>query len=103
MAEVAAPLVTTGSDRRQSLKALVTSFGSERQKRAVTAAERNRVDPTSLDAVLTTAVSHARVQAEKAAEGKEGGAMGRARGVCNKNHLCICLYLKSHRHKKVPC
>ena len=72
MAEVAAP-VTTGSDRRQSLKALVTSFGSERQKRAITASERNRVDPASLDAVLATSVSHARIEAEKAAEGKGEG------------------------------
>lgn len=58
----------TKVDRRQSLKALVSSFGSEKQKRAVTAAERNRVDPASLDAVLATAVTHARGEAEKAAE-----------------------------------
>ena len=76
----------------------MSSFGSEKQKRAVAAAERNRVDPTSLDVVLASAVTHASTEVEKAAEGEGGGGgekrredMGRRRNH-NRSNLFLFFF-----------
>ena len=43
---------------------MVNLFGSERQKRAFSAAKRNLVDEGELDAALATAVSHVKKESE---------------------------------------
>lgn len=70
----------------------MSSFGSEKQKRAVSAAERNRLDPASLDAVLESAVTHACSEVEKAAEGGGEGQGGRDR---RQGQTCIFVILRA--------
>ena len=51
-------------DYRKSMDQMVNLFGSEKQKRAVSAAKRNLVDEGELDAALATAVSHVKKETE---------------------------------------
>ena len=55
-------------DFRQTFDQMVTSFGSERAKRALSAAKRNKIENTLLDTVMAPAVS----LAEEKAKRKEG-------------------------------
>ena len=48
---------------------MVNLFGSEKQKRAFSAAKRNLVDEGELDAALATAVSHVKKEVEGVASG----------------------------------
>ena len=49
--------------------ALVTSFGSEKQKRAYSSAKKNRVEGEALETALATAVTHAQNEMVKAEAG----------------------------------
>ena len=53
------------ADYRKSVDKMVNLFGSEKQKRAFSAAKRNIVDEGELDAALATAVSHIKKEAEE--------------------------------------
>lgn len=48
---------------------MVNLFGSEKQKRAFSAAKRNLVEEGELDAALATAVSHVKKETEGVASG----------------------------------
>ena len=53
------------ADYRKSVDKMVNLFGSEKQKRAFSAAKRNIVDEGELDAALATAVSHIKKEVEE--------------------------------------
>ncbi len=55
----------TKVDTRQSLNQMVSLFGSERQKRAFSAAQKNRLESGILDSALETAFSHAQEEVDK--------------------------------------
>ena len=57
------------TDYRKSVDKMVNLFGSEKQKRAFSAAKRNVVDEGELDAALATAVSHIKKEVEDVASG----------------------------------
>ena len=46
---------------------MVSSFGSERQKRAYAAAKKNRVEASTLETALATAVTHAQTEVDRTA------------------------------------
>lgn len=52
-----------------SLDHVVTSFGSEKQKKRFSAAKRNKVETTDLESALATAVVHCETMQEKAEAG----------------------------------
>ncbi len=56
-------------DYRKSVDQMVNLFGSEKQKRAFSAAKRNVVDEGELDAALATAVSHVKKEVEDVVSG----------------------------------
>ena len=56
-------------DYRKSVDQMVNLFGSEKQKRAFSAAKRNVVDEGELDAALATAVSHVKKGVEDVVSG----------------------------------
>ena len=56
-------------DYRKSVDQMVNLFGSEKQKRAFSAAKRNVVDEGELDAALATAVSHVKKEVEGVVSG----------------------------------
>ena len=56
-------------DYRKSVDQMVNLFGSEKQKRAFSAAKRNIVDEGELDAALATAVSHVKKEVEDVVSG----------------------------------
>ena len=57
-------------DFRQTFDQMVTSFGSERAKRALSAAKRNKIESTLLDSVMAPAVTQAEDKVKK-----EGGEL----------------------------
>ena len=57
------------TDYKKSVDKMVNLFGSEKQKRAFSAAKRNVVDEGELDAALATAVSHIKKEVEDVASG----------------------------------
>ena len=72
-------------DYRASFEQLVTSFGSEKAKRAHAANARNRVESSALEGALATAVTHVQTEVEK------------ARGGCfNQGMHCHLLELNGH-------
>ena len=56
-------------DYRKSVDQMVNLFGSEKQKRAFSAAKRNVVEEGELDAALATAVSHVKKEVEDVVPG----------------------------------
>ena len=63
LAEAASP---SKMDYQANFEQLVTSFGSEKAKRAHAAHQRNKVESSALESALATAVSHAQSEMEKA-------------------------------------
>lgn len=57
-------------DHRKSIDQMVSMFGSEKQKRAFSAAKRNKVESDVLETALATAVTHAQNEIDKTAPGK---------------------------------
>lgn len=58
-------------DQRETVDRMVSSFGSERQKRAYAAAKRNKIESDALESALATAVTHAHTEVERASQGEE--------------------------------
>lgn len=61
---------------------MVSSFGSERQKRAYAAAKRNKIESGALETALATAVAHAQTEVERASQGEEETVAG-----CTASHV----------------
>ena len=66
---------------------MVKLFGSEKQKKAFSAAKRNLVEAGALESALTTALSQAEKEMEEAAS-----------GVCTCVYMCVytCVYMCVH-------
>ena len=57
-------------DRRKSVEQMISMFGSEKKKRAFSAAQKNKLEGDVLETALATAVTHAQNEIDKMAPGK---------------------------------
>ena len=57
-------------DRRKSVDQMISMFGSEKKKRAFSAAQKNKLEGDVLETALATAVTHAQNEIDKMAPGK---------------------------------
>ncbi len=61
---------TTPARSKMSLDNMVSTFGSEKQKKKFSAAKRNRIEIDTLETALETAVVHVQNEVEKAEAGR---------------------------------
>ena len=70
---------------------MVKLFGSEKQKKAFSAAKRNLVEAGALESALTTALSQAEKEMEEAASGCVYMCVHVCIYMCV--HVCTCVYI----------